>query len=479
MTATVVPNDPEAREPRQSPRTQRFALGIALAVILLGVAGIAVVSRAGSSRLPLLPVGASAGAARDSAASMMMPVRPVEYRLSASVSAPADRARAYEFAPPDASGVDKLRDALGLKGAVKSEPGAWTVTDGSRVLRVQSDPAMSWSFGEEMNRCGATMPVTSDGHPEDACGNTGSGVITPDGVVSSGPAESSPASPPTAEPCPMPPCPQGSACIQSCAKPMDPGPPPRPADLPAQAEAESIGRAFLTRTGIGDATVEVMDGYTVWSVIAHPTFQGLSTTGYEQSVQVGSKGTILSAQGMLGRPTALGEYPLVDLPKAVERLKTGFGGRGGGGPMPMGAAESGVANDSGPAMTMIAPVPPDGALPPDTPPPPDASPPVDTTPMVVTITSVRLALELVPSYVPNAPSAHLIPAYVFGTDDGGTVSVLAVADEYLDTAGYAPYPGGSTEPGVPPEGKPTQIDPGPPTQVEPQPAPAPAPAAKP
>ncbi len=449
-------------------------MAVALAVVVLGVAGIALIARAGSTRLPLLPVGASTGAQRDSAA-MMMPARPVEYRLGPGLTAPADKARAYEFRPADSTAVTKLRDALGLKGDVKSQSGAWIVADGDRVLRVQNDAAMSWFFGEEMTRCGTDAPVSSDGSassdalPPDYAPCMSTGVIVPDGAVSSGggssagsagsagSAESSPPSSPNAEPCPMPPCPEGSACIQSCPKPIDAGPPPRPADLPSRAQAESIAREFFTRAGVGEAAIEVTDAYTAWNVLAHPIVDGLTTSGFEQSVLVGPKGAIVSAQGSLGRPKALGEYPLVGLTPALERLKTGFGGRGG--PMPMGAPEPAIASDSGPAVTMIAPAP-DGSPPPDAV-RPDEMPLPDTTPLVVTITSVRLALELVHSFDSAAPSAHLIPAFVFGTDQGGTVSVLAVADEYLDTSGGVPYPGatepgdtdpGGIEPAVKPEG---------------------------
>src|SRR5205814_1757609 len=82
-------------------------------------------------------------------------------------------------------------------------------------------------------------------------------------------------------------------------------------------------------------------------------------------------------------------------------------------------------------------------------------------PQVRTITGVRVGLAFAPLLGPdNQERALLVPVLLFDLEDGGTVPVLAVADEFLPK----PVPAGKRLP-----------DPGP-AATEPAPGPAPRPA---
>jgi hypothetical protein len=56
--------------------------------------------------------------------------------------------------------------------------------------------------------------------------------------------------------------------------------------------------------------------------------------------------------------------------------------------------------------------------------------------VVVHVTGVRLGLQLFSTYQPAAP-AYLVPSYLFTTEDGGELPVIAVDETYL---GPAPKP---------------------------------------
>ena len=72
------------------------------------------------------------------------------------------------------------------------------------------------------------------------------------------------------------------------------------------------------------------------------------------------------------------------------------------------------------------------------------------------ITNVRLGLELFSTYEPGRP-AYLVPAYLFMTEDGIELPVIAVDEKYL---GQAPQP-------TPQPGDGTKGDPGPPVESPP------------
>lgn len=234
------------------------------------------------------------------------------------------------------------------------------------------------------------------------------------------------------------------------AAPTCPPPPPRPADLPTRDAAETGARHVLERAGIDltGAQVRVDDGWSQWYVSVDPSVGGAPVEGWPTTVTVGPRQQIVAATGWLARPAAIDDYPLVGIPAAIDRLNREGPWGGGGGPRPM-AARAQIA-------TSAAPVPMPGK------------------PVVRTIVGAHLGLRFAPLASPTADrGALLVPAYVFDLQDGGTVSVIAVANRYLPPPLSVPVPEG-----VPPvKGAPAPAPaPGAPTPAPAEPAPeAPAP----
>ncbi|MGI8759511.1 MAG: hypothetical protein ACR2K0_09425, partial [Acidimicrobiales bacterium] len=141
-------------------------------------------------------------------------------------------------------------------------------------------------------------------------------------------------------------------------------------------------------------------------VSADPVVGGLPTVGMGSVVSVGDGGEVVFAGGWLADPQRGDAYPLVGSSEALRRLQE----------------DQPVALDGGrePAVGC------EGCLP--------------TEPVVVTVTGVRLGLQLAPAA--GADQAWLVPAYLFEIDGGGPgseVVALAVADEFL-TAPSTPEP---------------------------------------
>jgi hypothetical protein len=447
----------------------RLAVLSAVLVFAVLVGGLAVfAARSGDGDLPRLPMGATgerdaataaraagagSGVGRDGAgvsrADMALyPYRWEEYRIGARLPDVGERAAAYRWTAPTAAGVRGLADRLGLSGQAKHEDGAWTVSDGSRFLRVD-ERSGQWNLG-----------------PDPSMGVSSSTAVAK-----------------------CPPCPPERMCPEMmCGEPV------RPAGMPSQQEALRLARAFWDKAGVdvGKVKVDIDDGFTQWYVRFRPLIGGRPVIGAETSVAVGAKGAVEWANGWMAGPEKVGDYPLLSPQKAVERLNASrtVGGACGGPmvqcdpapmptPMPAPAPKplpadkpscrsgwpttvswpEGACTDEGSPPTTnpsgggggSAGVPSDGNTgSPDTTvpgsgqsPPPDNAPPVAPgEPMVLTITGVRVELLAVGEYV--------VPVYVFTLDNGGeTGPVPAVPDKYLQaTAQDQPQPARDT-PGVP------------------------------
>jgi hypothetical protein len=124
-----------------------------------------------------------------------------------------------------------------------------------------------------------------------------------------------------------------------------------------------------------------------------PVIGGLPTVGMTSSFTLGAKGAVLYADGALGRPTKLGDYPLIGTSTAFSRLQSGQSLLGRGGPM------------------LGAPAPATGGRP------------------TLAVTGAHLALVRVFS---GDLVGYLEPAYVFETARAGdTPAVPAVVDRLL------------------------------------------------
>ena len=288
-----------------------------------------------------------------------------------------------------------------------------------------------------------------------------------------GPAASPPSPPPpapvgvpTTVVCPpdagcsvAPPCPPGAECLGPARDPSARAPekPPRPADLPSREDAERLAREAFTRLGTGLDGFAVEDGWVAWDARVEPRVGGLRVFGLGASLSIGPKGEVVRANGFLAEPERIGDYPLVGLERALERLRgnVGIGPRPlpaevvtthppGDEPadLPAGAPEVGTDQAAGvDAVPPPATTVPPGADPAigdcaeptvicDPPPgvtiaPPPPGPVPEPPPVVRTITGAHLALLQV--------DAVLVPVYVFELDGGEeTFPVPAVTDEWLE-----------------------------------------------
>jgi hypothetical protein len=208
--------------------------------------------------------------------------------------------------------------------------------------------------------------------------------------------------------------------------------PPRPPDLPTREQAEATARDLLGKAGIdiGGASVRVDDAFSQWLVEFDPTVGALPTVGFATGVSVGPKG-VVDAHGWLGLPEEGDEYPLATTTAGFERLKESPFGIG---PQPL-IAEAPIQCDAIKGCPEPAPV-------------------------VRTITGVRLGLAFAPLLEPgDNGQALLVPVFLFDIEDGGTIPVLAVADEFLPKPVEEPKPG-ATEPGaIEPDPGPTATEP--------------------
>ena len=392
----------------------------AIAGFVVGVIGLAVVAGRSSdsspSRLPAIALGGESAGIRTVSAALSFPADAIEYRVRGTLPDLPGRARAWEVGRDgDASRVEALAHALGLDGPVKAGAGGWTVSASGHSLRVERQPGLPWYFGPDARAIGpCTVPATAAGAspaPDtpvagSECGLSGGGVVrsagSADATGSAMVSSSATTTASTLAVCPLPPCPQNAVCpALACPVPEPVPAPERPAGLPTREQAEGTARAVLAKAGVdlGGARVRVDDGFSQWQVTVDPQVGGLPTFGYAGSVSVGPKGAVEAANGWLTQPVRGDEYPLVTAAAGLERLKRSPFGIG---PQPL----AGGAPSCDGCQTLP--------------------------PQVRTITGVRVGLAFAPLLGPdNEGRALLVPVLLFDLEDGGTVPVLAVADEFL------------------------------------------------
>jgi hypothetical protein len=163
------------------------------------------------------------------------------------------------------------------------------------------------------------------------------------------------------------------------------------------------------------------------------------------SVGFGENASITWASGHLAEPQRGADYPTIGAAAGLERLKTQQN-------QYTGLIEPAVMK----ATDQVAPQPAVGApaIAPCEPSPAMDCAPIDTEPITVTLNSVKPDLTMVWA-VDN--TIWLLPAYTFGSADGGMYTVLAVDDAYITQAepqvatteplgepGVAPSGGGSS-----------------------------------
>ena len=345
---------------RRTDMRNRVVVLAAVLAFMLGAVGLAVVvARSDDDSLPKLPLASAGGGERGAAdmASLSAPAMPIVYRFEGESADVPESATAYRLERSEVrEAAAALADALGVRGSVEQRGGSWVVRGEDREVVVHDVPGLPWYLGP-----GAfcpDQPVSSDGKE-----GVASCVVTAEAT--------------------------GRAA-------SDEPPPTRPDDLPSKEEAQARFDDVFERLGVGgDPTVS--DNVLTLDAVVRPTVDGLPTIGYEHGLTMGPKGEIVGGYGSLGRPQALGDYPLISVDEAVERLQTGFSV----GPRTLSAE--------------IEQAGPDGAG-----------------VQEVVLTGVKLGLQSV--------EGHLVPAFLFDVADGDGPAVPAVVDRFLDDIAPAPEP---------------------------------------
>src|SRR3954453_12232693 len=423
---------------RQTDMIRSRRLALAAAVVALGLAACGdpntttplaeqppVIHLAGQSGGGFAPAPAAATAEAATADSKIAFGAPTNFVYDGDMPDLGSSGGSWFFDPkqqPDLDRIAALAASLGVQGDVRvvttEQGGGWAVGPedySAAVLTVSADGMHSWYL--------SSAPVSSVGY---ACG---SGVATVSGEVAPGavpnPDSTTPAADaavdtvlpdtvvpdtvapdvPTSEPVALPDCPA----------------PPAPVGVPTKDQAVAKAKQLFAAWGYDVNAYQFDDVYADQygaSISAYLTLDGMRAP-LILSVGFGENASVTFASGYLGVPQRGSDYPTVGTAAGLERLKKqqdqfiGLGnGRG------ISATDQGVAE---PAIA-VAPCAPDAAA-------SDACAPVDNSqPVTVHLNSVKADLTMVWD---ADNTIWLLPAYTFGTADGGLYTVIAVDDAFI------------------------------------------------
>ena len=339
-------------------------------------------------------------------------------------------AGSWFFAPgqePDVDRIAKLAASLGVVGEVRTLPdeqgGGWAVGPedySAAVLTVGSDGMLSWYLSPAPT-VGIGFACADSGVAIDSTGAVSSGGATeaapPATTVVAGTAPGGVVAPdvlPTDVPAP------------DVVTPDCPTPEP-PAGVPTKQEALAKAKELFAAWGYPVNSYQFDEPYAdQWgaNVNASLVLNGMKAP-LMLSVGFGENGTTTYASGYLADPQPGADYPTIGAAAGLERLKEqqnqyitlDGGGVAMGAPTDVGVA-TGVAT-----RPAIAPCEPEATA--------NDCAPVSTEPITVTLNSVKADLTMVWA---ADNTIWLLPAYTFGTADGGLYSVIAVEDAYLHQA---------------------------------------------
>jgi len=191
-------------------------------------------------------------------------------------------------------------------------------------------------------------------------------------------------------------------------------------DIPSEQVAIDALRSLLASTGRDPAgyefTSETWDGAVTRSAQAWPVVDG-QRIDQAWTVELSNDG-MFSASGALAELVPLGDYPVVSEQEAFDRLSD---------------PRFGAQMTTLPIDLRDAPVTTDEWVPP-TEPPAAPTPGAAVSWTVNDVEIVEARLGLASQWQPDG-SVVVVPAYEFTDGDGGTWSVIAVADAKLDFAG--------------------------------------------
>jgi hypothetical protein len=395
---------------------------------------------------------APAAETMDAADSKMALFGPIEFVYDGELLGLDTPAGSWLFptgAQPDPDRIAKLAAALGVEGEVRTlsqeQGGGWAVGPedySAAVLTVGSDGMLSWWL--------SAAPTTSVGY---ACG-VSTGVSEP--AVGTDDAGSSGAVPDVAPPAytdsegdtPVAVDAPTATVAGDVVAPDCPTPEP-PVGVPTKDEALAKAKQLFVDWGYDVDSFQFDDPYAdEWgaSVSASLLLDGMKAP-IMLSVGFGENGTVTYASGSLAEPQRGADYPTIGAAAGLERLKTqqnqyvGLGSPEARSAVDVAASDAGVATAVAPD---IAPCEPEAAA-------ADCAPVPSGEPVTVTLNSVKSDLTMVWA---ADNTIWLLPAYSFGSADGGIYTVIAVEDAYLHQADPVPATG-QTDPAVDPGVVPT------------------------
>jgi hypothetical protein len=218
--------------------------------------------------------------------------------------------------------------------------------------------------------------------------------------------------------------------------------------LPTKDEALAKAKQLFADWGYDVNSYQFDDPYAdEWSanVSASLLLDGMKAP-IGLSVGFGENGTVTYASGALAEPQRGADYPTIGAAAGLERLQTqqnqyvGLGSPAARSAIDVAVSDTGVAQAVAPD---IAPCEPEAAA-------ADCAP-VPSEPVTVTLNSVKADVTMVWA---ADNTIWLLPAYSFGSADGGIYTVIAVEDAYIHQADPMPTTG-QTDPAVDPGVVPT------------------------
>ena len=411
-----------------------------------------VIQLAGGQRATTEAAPAAAMPTAGSADSKVAFMAPTEFVYDGDLPALDGPAPSWSIAPgqkADPQQISKLAASLGVQGEVRTLPqdqgGGWAVGPADYsgpVLTVGSDGMLTWWLS-------SAQIATSSGCA--VAGGAGDAVITGTTAVAPAPDGTAPATPPPAVPAGTAPA---VVPVPDCPAPQP------PAGVPTKEEALAKAKQLFAAWGYDVNSYQFDQPYAdEWnaSVNASLVVGGMKAP-IMLSVGFGANGAVTYASGSLAVPQQGADYPTVGAAKGLERLKTQqfqYMGAGGGGGVMKAATDQVAAPQTTVILGTAVPAPAVGApgvaavapvCLPDTNVP---MPPVDvpgsaggtvTTPDIincgnvtpepvkVTLNSVKRDLTMVWA---DDGTIWLLPAYTFGSADGGVYTVISVADEFI------------------------------------------------
>lgn len=445
------------RRQRDMIRSRRFALAAVVVVLGLSACGDPNTTAPLADKPQVIQLASgqtgSGGAApaaetMDAADSKMAIYGPTEFVYDGDLPGLDKPAGSWFFptgAQPDLDRIAKLAASLGVEGEVRTlsqeQGGGWAVGPedySAAVLTVGSDGMLSWWLSAAPTTSVGVACGMSTGVSEPAVDNDSSGVV-PD-VAPPAYTDSEGDTPAAVD------APTETVAVE--VAPDCPTPEP-PVGVPTKDEALAKATQLFADWGYDANSYQFDDPYAdEWgaSVSASLLLDGMKAP-ITLSVGFGENGTVTYASGSLTEPQRGADYPTIGAAAGLERLKTqqnqylALGAPEARSAVDVAASDAAVGTAVAPD---IAPCEPEAAA-------ADCAPIPNTEPVTVTLNSVKSDLTMVWA---ADNTVWLLPAYSFGSADGGMYTVVAVEDEYIHQADPATTTG-QTDPAVDPGVVPT------------------------